>query len=227
MKKSIFIILFLFLMTSCKSLTHKDYTIQLNNENKLPPLEAIVNMSSLESVFSMGTAIAQANNIGTQIGNNGWVQTGNIAATSYKDVRIQDTITLFDDFVKNHVTDPYGPSKGYITLKIGYRNAIFQYKNIPLLGLTLLSLGTLNFLGFPGEENKQEMQISVEIFNKNKELIKRYSSVQDSSAWIAMYWGYDIPTVERKVVLENITKALTDIGNQINNDAKELNKKLK
>ena len=145
---------------------------------------------------------------------------------SFRDPRMQDTMTLFDDFVKNKVTNPYGEKKGYIVLNIGYRNRIVHYESIATVSATVLSLGMLNLLGFPFAAEEEEMKISVEILNSKKELVKRYTSVQFDTEWAAAYWGYNVPKISRKITIENVKNALEYIAKQILDDTYEINKKL-
>lgn len=223
--KKILLLSTLFLLTNCKNITHQDYILDVNNQTKLPALEAVIDTTNLENVFSLGGFVANANNMGAA-SRNGWVQASAMAGTSFRDPRMQDTMTLFDDFVKNKVTNPYGEKKGYIVLNIGYRNRIVHYENIPMMLLGIFSLGTLNILGFPGGVHEEEMNISVEILNSKKELVKRYTSVQSDTEWTAAYWGYDVPMVNRKITIENVKNALEDIAKQISDDTYEINKKL-
>lgn len=225
MKKALLLSTLLFL-ANCKNITHQDYILDVNNQTKLPALEAVIDATNLENVFSLGGFAANSNNIGTA-NRSGWVQTSAISGTSFRDPRMQDTMTLFDDFVKNKVTNPYGEKKGYIVLNIGYRNDIVHYKSIPMIFLSVLSLGTLNLLGFPVAAKEDEMKVTVEVLNNKRELIKRYDAVQSDVEWGAAYWGYDPLAIGRKITIENVKKALEDIGNQISNDAYEINKRLK
>ncbi len=224
--KKILLLSTLFFLTNCKNITHQDYILDVNNQTKLPALEAVIDTTNLENVFSLGGFVANANNMGAA-GRNGWVQASAMAGTSFRDPRMQDTMTLFNDFVKNKVTNPYGEKKGYVVLNIGYRNRIVRYESIPTLWLSIVSLGTLNLLGFPLSAEEEEMNISVEILNNKKELVKRYTSPQSNKEWVAAYWGYDALSVNRKITIENIKNALEEIAKQISNDSYEINKKLK
>ena len=224
--KKVLLLSTLFLLTNCKNITHQDYILDVNNQTKLPALEAVIDTTNLENVFSLGGFVANANNMGAT-NRNGWVQASAIAGTSFRDPRMQDTMTLFDDFVKNKVTNPYGEKKGYMVLNIGYRNTIDHYENIATAWLSIISLGTLNLLGFPFGVDEDEMKISVEILNSKRELVKRYTSVQSDTEWAAAYWGYNVPKIGRKITIENVKNALEEIGNQISNDAYEINKRLK
>ena len=98
MKKALLLSTLLFL-ANCKNITHQDYILDVNNQTKLPALEAVIDATNLENVFSLGGFAANSNNIGTA-NRSGWVQTSAISGTSFRDPRMQDTMTLFDDFAK-------------------------------------------------------------------------------------------------------------------------------
>ncbi len=226
MKKIILIILVL--TCSCKSITYQDVnpTIQPNN-NRLPALESVVDINNLESTYSVGSYYGIANNFGTGYGNNnwtGWVQTTTINGTQYKDTRVNDVINIFNKEVKENISNPYGEKKGYITLKLGYRD---NESSILYLLPSMLTFCTINILGFPADKRSQSLEVEVEIWNSKKELIKRYVENVYNYNYIAMYWGYDENTIDRKIAADNIKQALEKIRLKINNDAKEIQKKLK
>ena len=226
MKKYLLLILFL---TSCKSITYQDVNPSINpNNNLLPALETLVDINNLESTYSSGSYVGQANNFGTGYsGNNGWgswLQTTSLSGTQYKDSRVNDIINMFDKEVKENITTPYGEKKGYSSLKLGYRGSedSFIY---PLT--STLSLFTLNLVGFPWTELEESLEVEVQIMNNKKEIISRYTENVFSSNYVAMWWGYDENVVYRKVAADNIKQALERIRNKINTEASILNKKLK
>lgn len=223
MKKSV-----LFLMCflcSCRSITYQDVNPVIQpNANLLPAMESIVDVSNLEATYTVSSYAGTANNFGTTLGNTNWAQTTAISGVSYKDPRVQDVINVFNKEVKENITSPYGAKKGYIVLTLGYRG-VDQSFIYPFV--SLFSLGTINFFGFPGDEVKQSLEVEVEIRNNNKELVKRYVENVIDTQYVAMYWGYSKDNVWRKVAADNIKQALQKIRDRINSDAAEIKKKLK
>lgn len=222
-----FLLLCILCLCSCKSITYKDVNPSIiPNSNLLPALEPIVSLNNLEATYTAGSYNGYVNNFGSGYGQNnwaGWMQTSTIEGTYNKDIRVYDVINIFQKEVKENITSPYGEKKGYITLKLGYRE-----KNIsPFYILTsTLSLYTLNFLGYPINKVSQTLEVEVEILNKNKELIKRYVESSTDECYIAMYWGYSA-SAHRKVAADNIRHTLEKIRLRINSDAKEIKNKLK
>lgn len=226
MKKYLLLILFL---TSCKSITYQDVNPGIDpNTNLLPALDTIVDINNLESTYSSGSYVGQANNFGTgYAGNNGWgnwFQTTELSGTQYKDSRVNDIINMFDKEVKENITTPYGEKKGYISLKLGYRGS----EGSIIYPLTsTLSLFTLNLVGFPWNELQETLEVEVQIMNNKKEIIGRYTENVFSHNYVAMWWGYDENVIYRKVAADNIKQALEKIRNRISAETSELNNKLK
>lgn len=78
---------------------------------------------------------------------------------------------------------------------------------------------TINCLGFPAGEISQSLEVEVEIWNKNKELIRRYVENVRDTEYVAMYWGYHNATIGRKLAANNIKQAMKNIRQRINRDA--------
>lgn len=224
MKKLFLVVLFL---CSCKSIVYEDVNPVIQpNTNLLPAMDSIVDINNLESTYSSGSYSAFANNVGAGYGANnfaGWLQTTAINGTNHKDARVNDVINIFNKEVKENITNPYGKKKGYIVLRLGYRAN--EYAGEYLLP-SLLTLGIINFTGFPAGKVTQSLEVEVEILNKNKELIKRYTETVYNSNYIAMYWGYNEVSIHRKNAADNMKQALEKIRLKIDSDANEISKKL-
>lgn len=222
MKK--YILICFFILSACKSITYQDVNPQiLPNENLLPAMESIVDMSNLEATYTAGYYNGSANNLGTGIGNSSWIQTTAISGTNYKDARVNDVINVFEKEIKENITSPYGEKRGFIVLKLGYRG-VETSTIYPLV--SLFTLGTINFLGFPANEISQSLEVEVEIWNKKKELIKRYVVNVTDTEYQAMYWGYHEQMIWRKLAADNIKQALEKIRVQINKDVPQIKRAL-
>ena len=222
-------LLLLLLLASCKSITYQDVNPTINpNSNLLPALDSLVDVSNLEATYSSGSYTGQANSFGTgYVNNNGWggnFQTTAISGSYYKDARVNDIINMFDKEIKENISTPYGEKKGYITLKLGYRGS---ERSFILPFVSLLSLWTLNFIGFPYDELSESLEIEVQIMNNKREVIRRYVENVQNENFVAMYWGYNEITINRKVAADNIKQALENIRRRINTEAEEIKKSLK
>ncbi len=218
-----------FLVCACKGITYWDVNPNVQpNTNLLPALEPVVDINNLETTYSAGGVYSVANNFGSIYAQNprwaNWAQTTTMNTTAYKDARVSDVINIFEKEVKENISSPYGTRKGYISLKLGYRGtgSALQYY-IP----SILSLGTLNLLGFPFDQSSQSLEVQVEIWNNKREMVKRYVETVYDDQYVAMYWGYNEQDVWRKLAADNIKHALENIRFRINGDASEIKKMLK
>ncbi len=224
MKKYLLILLCL---TSCRSLTYNDINPTINpNQNLLPALETSFDYSNLESVYSAGGIYGQANNFGTAYNNNlsSWGQTTTFNARQIKDIRITDALNIFNKEVTENITSPYGKKLGTISLRFGYRGTDTSVI-YPLS--SYFTFGLLNFLGYPCDKVTDSLEVEVTITNNQKELIGRYTENVQSTAYIAMWWGYDGNRIYRKLAAANMKQAMEKIRIRINNDAPRLKKQLK
>ncbi len=222
MKK--YILICVLVMSACKSITYQDVNPQIQpNSNLLPAMESVIDMNNLEATYTVGSYNGNANNIGTGIGSTSWMQTTAVSGTTYKDARVNDVINIFEKEIKENITSPYGEKKGFIVLKLGYRG-VETSTLYPLV--SLFTLGTINFLGFPANEVSQSLEVEIEIWNKKKELIKRYVVNVTDTEYQAMYWGYHNLMIGRKLAADNIKQALEKIRFQINEDAQQIKREL-
>ena len=226
MKK--FIILCCILICSCRSIKYQDVNPIISpNRNLLPALETLIDINNLEATYTSGSYVGTANNFGSGYGANhwgGWSSTATMKGTYYKDARVNDIIYIFNKEVKENIISMYGVKRGYIVLKLGYREADFS----SLYRLSsILTLGTINFLGFPADKISQSLEVEVEIWNNNREVIKRYVEHVVDSEYVAMYWGYNTNAATRKVAADNIKQALEKIRIKIGQDATEIKNRLR
>ncbi len=168
-----------------------------------------------------GTALSNGSAIGVAISNS----------TMSKDPRVQDAITIFDRDVKNNITNPYGEKKGYILCKIAAGGSRFAGLGWGMLSGITLFVPTI--FGVPFRTFKTALDVEVEIYDKNQNLIGRYNAQCSDKTWIAMYWGYSgIGPVKPAIPAARISSinafkcAMIEIKNQILKDSVRLNKEL-
>ena len=223
MKK--YVVVVAFLACSCKSITYQDVNPEIKpNENLLPALESVVDLRNLEATYTAGSYVGMANNVGTGFGGRSWMQTTSMSGTAFKDIRVNDVINIFNKEVKENITYPYGEKKGYITVKLGYRGVD---ENGFYIFTSILTLFSVNFIGLPMSRMTQSLEVEVEIWNKQKEMVSRYVENVQDSGYCAMYWGYNASNLTRKVSADNIKQALQKIRYRINLDAPQIKRKLK
>lgn len=216
MKKSIFIIIAIALTTiSCRVLELNTLKPEGKNPQLLPPLETHFDMYSLERNYP-DKMISQ-----TDIRIN----EGDVISHDYDMINIQssdvstnDLLTVFQRDVKYNITNPYGEKKGLIACRIAGKES---RDNRVLLLLSALSLCTLNILGMPVSVEKIYLDIDVDIFNNNNELIGSYTASGKARNTSSLY-GYTKSAAVRKANIEAFKNAMNDIKEQINDDYSNL-----
>lgn len=210
--------------SSCKTIKVNDLKANKESCVKLPALEPRVDLNSLESVYTTGSVVSKG--VGTaNVSSSGKSAIGQSVSvsTGVKDKRVQDAITIFDREVKDCLTDPYGKSIGYIVCKFASGETKEKY------GFSILS-GMLffvpNLFGMPMATYKTELDLDIEIYNNNEELIGRYSANSKDKAFAALYHGYSFKNASRITGIRAFKKALNDVKKDINNDKENLEKKL-
>ena len=150
-----------------------------------------------------------------------------INTTFYKDIKVHDTINIFTKEVEENISTIYGEKKGFISLKLNYRDRDVEgyYYMIPYM----LTAGISSFFGCPLFKGVQTLEVEVKIYNRKKEVIRKYVEKVVDKAFVAMYWGYNpyLGQLERKLSADNTKQALEKIRIKINNDSAEIKRKLK
>lgn len=217
------LVLSYFLLVACKSLSYNDLNpIPNPNSNLLPALEPIVDINNLETVYSRGGISGYSNSY--NYGNSGRMQSSYMNMYAYKDARVEDAVNIFTQEVKDNITDPYGKKKGYIVMKLSNRG-------IDTCGfcrfVSGFSLFTINLIGVPADSVAQSLDVEVEIYNNNKELIWRKKAHAYAHEYIAIGYGYSGNTIYRKLAADNLKQALTLIKMDIDSEADKIKKSLK
>ncbi len=205
-------LLLLMVLYGCKSVTYQDLNPVIQpNENRLPAMHIEFDENSLNAAYPVRT-VSEYNDEGYKIDSRRVV-----------DDRVGDVRNIFEEEVKENITNPYGAKKGYLKLKLGYYNNDYsQWYIVP----SIFTVFTVNLAGFPVASSQQTLEVVVEVQDNNREVIRRYREMVSNEAYVAMYWGYSQDDVIRKVGADNIKQALEKIRYRINADAPEIKKKL-
>mgnify|MGYP001170882769 FL=1 len=120
-------------------------------------------------------------------------------------------------------TTPYGERRGSIHCIISSE----EFEQSPhLLFPSVLTLGLLNLLGLPYDIRYLSMDVKVEIYDLDRNLVGRYSAQCRKKTLVAFYYGYYFKTADRKNNIQAFKCAMNDIKEQINTDAERLIKAL-
>ena len=216
MKKFILVPLILaILFTGCKSIYLSDLKPTPKNTKLLPALEPIVDIESLESAYSGGSSVVEVSTYNSRPSNSSYLGIGNSTSTIYKDKRVQDAITIFERDVTDNITNPFGEKKGTITCRIV---AGEESMKDPWMWGTAFSAFTLNLVGIPLYSSVTNIEVEVDIYSKNNNLIGKYSATGYSKVWVALYWGYDTFSASRKSAFTAFKMALNEIKLKIQDD---------
>lgn len=251
--KKIFLLIVCGLLCSCKSITYQDVNPQIApNKELLPAMEALVDVYNLENTYERGAIVTKTQGYGSgSITTSGHMnasinhspysnytsvsgfyrERGDIslsssseARTTYEDdIRVHDVIRIFEKEVEENMTNPYGEKKGFIMLRLGYRETKYSYLH-PIA--SILTLFTINFFGFPSDKVTESLEVEVRIMDKERNLIKKYYVHAKNECICAFWYGYHYKNFERKIAADNIKEALEKIRVQIGRDAAEIKAKL-
>jgi len=215
--KKLFLIPFVlvFLFTSCKTIYLSELKPSPKNTKLLPALEPKVDIESLESAYSSGSSVVEVSAYNSRPTNSSFVGIGSRTSTFHKDKRVQDAITIFERDATENITNPFGEKKGSITCRIVAGEQ--SMKDNWVWG-TAFSLFTLNLVGIPLYSSVTDIDVEVDIFNKNNVLIGKYSATGHSKVWVALYWGYNESSASRKSAYTALKMALNEIKLKIQDD---------
>lgn len=231
MRNLFYLFVVLVLFSSCATLNMTDLKPYPKNSSLLPALEPRIDMNSFESAYSMGYSTGTSTGYGTAITKNSAIGIAVNRSSMSKDPRVQDAITIFDRDVKDNITNPYGDKKGYILCKITVGST--KTGGLGWAFLSGLTLMIPNLFGMPFGVNKTSLDLEVEIYDLNENLVGKYNAQCYDKTWIAMYYGYSgfgqdkSATPAARISSINAFKcAMNDIKSQIDKDFVRLNKEL-
>lgn len=223
MKRILFYIAIIFLMNSCISLKLQDISPRRKNNTMLPALKPRVDIKSFENTYyGINPLLIESNPI--YYGKDTW-DIDVVEVYHNNDPRIQDAISIFIKDVKENITNPYGERQGDILCRITFGDV-----NSRGYEWFLLSIATLyipNLLGMPLLSNRSTIELEVQIFDLNKNLIGRYTADCTNKKYVALYWGSAYPTAARRANAAAFMCAMYKIKKQIDLDAPKLIAKLK
>lgn len=222
MKRLLMIVVVVIGLTGCKSVMFNDLTIQMPNATLLPPLEAVVDKTSIKDSFD-AKYVGMSSSAGYQ-SSEGWGGgSSGFAIVRKRDRLTRDMITLFDRNVAN-ISQPYGERKGIIKMRFT-NSSIYDsgyYYAVP----SVLSLHTLNLLGLPYLYKNTDLEVEVSIYTKKGDLIWKTTTTGHGEAVVAMYYGYDEEGANTMSTILALKDALRQINMNIANDLPRIQKSL-
>ena len=215
MKK--YLLLLLVLLASCRSIEYADVNADnAPNRMRVPLMDISINTDNLENVYARKRYMHTASNESVQIRRYDHELT-------LSDDRAANAVQIFSREARNNIMLADGEPKGYIDLKLGNREVD---NKLWLRALNTAAIGTTVLLGVPFDIVTEKQVVEVTIYDKNQNLIKQYTETVESSAPVALYYGYDDRDVYEKTAADNLKKALAKIRRRINYDAPEITEML-
>lgn len=190
----------------------------------LPTLTPHVDIKSFENTyFGLSSKIIESNPV--YYGSDTWgVNTVETRVYTDADPRIQDAISIFIKDVKENISTPYGESQGDILCRITFGDV--NSKEVGWFYLSTLTMFIPNIFGMPLLSNRTTIELEVQIFDKNKKILGRYTADCTSKKYVALYWGSEYTTAARRANAAAFMCAMKKIKKQIDHDSIRLKNKL-
>ncbi len=190
-------------LSSCRTVKYSELSPIGAIPTLLPPLDATIDVRSLERVF--GATFTQ-----------GYVSDfGFYGGITYSNPLVQDIITLYQRDMRN-IAEEYGQIRGTAVCRL-----VDGEVGAGGFGWTLLSGMTLfipNLAGMPLVYVKAAMQLEMSVFDLEGALVGRYTSdYHEERVPVALYHGYGGDAV-LKVAIDSYKSCMADIRNLVELD---------
>lgn len=177
MKKTyLFLLITVAVFSSCKVIA-PDYSSlrqQKKLQTMLPPLKPIIDMQSLENAYSSGMVVTSGNAYSRNSVFGGVATSGLSTSTYQADPRVQDVAQLFENEVKNNISNFIGEQKGSVRLKITNYNCTINNKFLGYILSSTAAGALLTIPFYPTLNNMSYDETGVKILSMFTVLIVPY-----------------------------------------------------
>lgn len=202
------------ILSSCKSLNISNLHNGSILEQKLPPLEPDFDIDSF------GPDYADLYDIPNIILRGG-IEPENVVRNVTTEMTIaEDTRRLFDREVIFNISELTGKTKGYAVCRKGARSKGIKSYVHPTI--SIITLGLANLFGMTAVEYTDELEIIIDIYNLDNEIVGSYAGLGKGSAKMKMYTGYSKRGAKRMAHGRAFVQTLEDIKFQIREDHQKL-----
>ena len=221
------LIIIVFSITSCSTTAFQlsDLHSLSKNQHQLLALEPVIKSNTnivTPSYYDEDVCITDnsltVNSEGPLLFLDGFNR-NNASMTIDNDIR-----ALFENDIKENITNPYGQQYGWIVLNP--KTLERKYMAHHLSVINFMTLGVANLFGVNIQKYKTFIELEVEIFNANDDLIGRYIGTGELITKVNKYKKNQADHY-RMAVIKVSKQALAEIKKQINNDFDRLNANLK
>jgi len=202
-------------LSSCKTFHLSSVPKGAVIENKLPPLVPEFDYESFavdyQDIYPAAASILTGRppNINTAIQK----------ATTQLMVS-EDTKLMFEGSFIKDITNRVGKNSGYIVCRKGMRTKGIKSHLNPVV--SILTLGLANVFGYKYATYVDELEIVVDVYNNDNDLIASYNDFGKGTADVRMYKGYSGRGARRLAHAKAFAHALEGIKDQINGDQKKI-----
>lgn len=229
MKKIVLLLFISSVLFACRSIKLADLKPSKDNATLLPYLEPVVDVFSFRQIFPNTVSYTPGSST-TQFQTD---SNQTIAYSTYTDPQFNylinesfyQTISYFEQDVKNNICNSLGSKKGTVRCKIIANNEAIRLK--ALIVPSILSLSALNLLGMPSSFLLNEIELEVEIFDLKSNKIARYTGYGAANVPVSYYYGYSISDARKLARIKAFGNAMTEIKKQITKEYEFINERLK
>lgn len=205
---------------SCRTMNLAELTPSQQNIDLLPPLNAKMDLSLIENIdLASVISTTEFKTENESDASPSVIQT--YTEPVFKSETTNDLKVLFDRDVKYNMTKIGGEKCGTIVCRVAAINT--DDNSFALSFLSIGTFGLLNLVGFPFASIATSIDIDVELFDINNELVAAYHSIGKSRVYSAMYYGFEVDSAVRLSKIRAFKKAMNKVKAQIDQDFNTIN----
>ena len=196
------------MLSSCKSFQLSSIPRATAMEEKLPPLKPDFDVASFgpdyQDLYSIPNILVSGRIPDVQ-------HVVNKATLSF--TIAEDTKRIYDRTIIDRMCRGVGESKGYIVCRLGMRSRSFASNVNPIV--STLTLGILNVFGYKAATYRDEMEIIVDVYDFNDDVIGSFSALGVGEADMKLYNGYNGNNAKRMAHARAFTDAMESIADKM------------
>ncbi|WP_235297297.1 hypothetical protein [Portibacter marinus] len=194
----------LLIICGCKTYSFFDEFAVAETEQKLPRLLPIINQQVIDGR------------------TEDFDQSNAFYVIEYGDLSLLER--SFRKYISESLTDVSAETKGFARLRINHLEKRNQWSAVSII--SALSYGIPQLLGIPYAKMVVDLDISLDILDENKKVLRIYNAMSSQKTWVAPWYGYSKQEAKRKSWAEAVEAVIFQINAQIKNDFIELERQL-
>lgn len=135
-----------------------------------------------------------------------------------------DTKAIYTHEIMKNLSKKVGQTQGTAVCRRGFRSRGITTALNPVL--SIITLGIVNLFGYPAAVHKDELELIVDIYDLNNNVVASFSGMGYGEAKEALYKGYNKSNARRKAHALAFKEALENIKIQIKESRIELSNAL-